>query len=275
MEWTMACSRPPLPITRTFIKHGSFLADLQEGSANPGNICGFSKAKKLSEESGTVNRINARALIGASNMRSLGILGIVALCIVGCPDADETGNEPGQESAVARIVMPSGKIEVRRPDTLEFTPLGTATTVTRGTTLNCKGGIVTLNFMGCVQVQLGEKTRESELILEGPSPSATGTEYVLGLTKGEVRIDSSSDCPVVLKLPHGQVHGGPGAFFYARLSRYREGRYTAVIQAMSKDNILVSNDFGSVTLPYWSTLRLNEEEAPTIVKQMKDPRQGR
>lgn len=205
----------------------------------------------------------------------LALLAITALCLVACPDDGNAVKEPDQEPAVAQIVMPSGRVTVRSPDATEFTPLGKANTVTRGTTLNCKDGIVTLNFMGCVQVQLGEKTKESELILEGACLTESGKEYVLGLTKGEVRVDSSADCPVVLKLPHGEVRGSAGAFFYLRLTRYTEGRYTAVIQAMSKDNIMVSNDFGRVTLPYWSTLRLNEDEPPTVVKELKPPERGR
>jgi hypothetical protein len=157
----------------------------------------------------------------------------------------------------------------RKSGELRFKPWDRKREIQGGTTLKTRDGIVYLNFMGSVEVQLGSTGQESELILERPVKEGPIQTYVLGLAKGEVWIHSHADCPIVLKMPHGEVRGGSGAYFRVyNLERDKEGKYRAFVQ-ISSPNVTVTNPMGSVSLPAWGLVRVDETQGPFVLQDKK------
>jgi hypothetical protein len=174
--------------------------------------------------------------------------------------------KPAAGQQVARVAIDGGGMMVRLPGELEFAAWDKSSDLGRGTTIRSGLGSVSLNFMGSVQVEL---SKESELVLEGAVPRGVGKSYVLGLKKGEVHVNSSADFPIELKMPHADVTG-LRAFFKVKLTRYEEGTYSAVVKAFSP-NISVRNRFGQLPLPNWAEVRVDEKEAPKVLKDLRRP----
>lgn len=194
-------------------------------------------------------------------------VGIAFLAFFSCSEQVEQRKAPASpgtvQNEVARVAMDGGGMKVRRAGESGFEPWDGKSPLARGCTIRSGQGFVSLNFMGSVQVEL---STDSELILEGAVKAGPSRVYVLGLKSGEVRINSSADCPIVLRLPHGEV-SGVRSFFSVDLERVEDNTYTAVVKAFSK-NIMVKNDLGSMMLPSWGVVRADEKEPPKLLKDL-------
>lgn len=193
---------------------------------------------------------------------------LFAVLLPACPEQPEETPPPARarsENEVARVALDGGGLQIRKAGENAFRAWD-GTPLEQGDTVRTDLGIASLNFMGSVQVEL---SNGSELILEGLMQDARGPRLVLGLKTGEVRLNSSADCPIVLKMPHGEV-SGTRAFFNAVLELDPDGAYSAVIKAFSP-NILVKNQMGSLTLPSWGVLRADETTPPRLLRDLKRP----
>lgn len=194
--------------------------------------------------------------------------GVIVLSLMGCPDGGKSSKTSGPSlsgpSGVARLSLPGVGLEIRKAGKLVFTPWAGEGTFAKGTTIRSRDRIVTLTFMGSVEVQLGT---ESELILEGLVKSKRGIGYVLGLKKGEVMINSYADYPLSCTMPHAEVRGSQGAYFRVKMERDRAGSYCAHVDVLSQTNLVVTNEFGSLPLNTWGKVRVDEKEPPVLIKK--------
>jgi hypothetical protein len=186
------------------------------------------------------------------------------------------GEEPGPRKpaldpaqGVAQIRLGTD-VRVKQPGERNFTPWKQGMVLKRGVTLNIPNGIASFLFMNNVEVQLGDGAKECEIILEGPVGSGPAQTLVMGLKKGEVRVNSHADQPVALMLPHGRVQGMQ-AYFKVDLERDRRGGYRAKVQSFSP-NVTVANEFGTVEIPYWGVVRMDDQGPPTVIRQVQQPR---
>lgn len=195
-------------------------------------------------------------------------LSAFSLCRCGGEDGPNPGkNGPAQTIVpVAQVAMDGGALALRQPGESGFTRWDGKTVIGQGTTIRSGSGIVSLNFMGSIEVQL---SKESELILEGAVRTARGPNIVLGLKMGEVRVNSSADCPVILKTPAGEVTG-VRSFFTADLRHSKDEGYAATVKALSP-NIFVKNNHGSLKLDSWGWVKIDENGPPTMLKDLKRP----
>ncbi|MFH2000663.1 MAG: hypothetical protein ABIK28_13360 [Planctomycetota bacterium] len=195
---------------------------------------------------------------------------LLACVSVACSrdDAVDSGKGiPGHPAIpVAQIALDGGGLTVRNPGNEDFAPWDGVSSIGQGATLKSGDGIVSMNFMGCVEVQLSQK---SELILEGLVQGMAGPLLVLALKEGEVRINSSADYPIRLKMPPGEVTG-IRSFFTATLRNTEDGGYSGTIKALSP-NVEVKNEFGSLMLDSWGWVKVQESGPPQLLKDLKQP----
>lgn len=188
----------------------------------------------------------------------------------GCPSRKPAPSSRPERTGVARITLPCAGLAVRMPGEHAFRPWKEGLDLPRGATVRVEAGeTASLNFMRNVQVQLG-KSEESVLILEGPVEAPPGKILLLGLKQGDLWIQSYADEPVVVEMPHATVQGRQ-CYFTVELRRGEDGEHAAFVKALSR-NLAVSNRFGSVTLPDFGEVRVDEEGPPAVLKPL--PRKG-
>ena len=92
---------------------------------------------------------------------------MVFVCCTNEQNEDDSAPSTPPPKAVAQISFDGGGYEIKLPGEELFQKCRGNKYLTRGTTVRCSLGAVSLNFMQCIQVQLGSTTQRSELILEG------------------------------------------------------------------------------------------------------------
>ena len=111
-----------------------------------------------------------------------------AFCLCACPGGDDSGTEKNKplsaRNSVAQVNLAGSAFEVRMPGEMEFKPWKkeNGPYLPRGVTVRSGEGLVTFNFLRCVQIQLSPN---SVLILQGAVEGPGGKEFLLGLKKGE------------------------------------------------------------------------------------------
>jgi len=216
-------------------------------------------------------RVSDRALLSPVVCTAAVLLWLLCAC-PGGPGGGGGPPERGTGKGIAKVSITGGKMEIRMAGETAFEPWNGKGEVTPGTTIRSSNGVVYLNIMGCVQAQMGGTSGQSVLIFEGPVRENNRDLFVLGLKQGELRINSSADRQVVVKMPHGEVRGDSGAYFHIDIEQDKDGLCTAVLKALSRNNITVKNGYGSLLAPYWANIRIDESKAPVVLKE--DRRRG-
>jgi len=199
------------------------------------------------------------------------VLIVFTACVLYCchngDDLESGLNSAGKanQKFTANIRMAVG-LKVRKQGELEFKLWNENEPLPRGATIRSELGTVTIDFMNSVKISL---SINSELILEGAINCDKGKELVLGLKKGEVLIHSSAGCPLVVKMPHGEVRGGTDAYFRIKdLHRSKLG-YGAMVESICTRALTVANRKGVVQTKNFCKVRLNETEPPKIIPQRR------
>jgi hypothetical protein len=190
------------------------------------------------------------------------------LWVNACSKVEDQAATPPKASLppVAQISMDGGGFDLRMPGEVVFKPHTGRISLCRGSTIRSRQGLITLNFLGSVPVQLGEQG-VSEVILEGPVETDRGKEIVLGLKQGDIRVNSEADYPLVLKMPHAEVRGLKSYIQVWGLKRNEYGGYRANVKSLSTNEVLVSNAHGSINLSYFGVVRVDDQSPPALLKK--------
>ncbi len=162
---------------------------------------------------------------------------------------------------VAQVATTKLPFLVRLPGETSFTKRDDLEFLTAGTTIRSLNSILALNVAKSVQVQL---SKESELVLLGPVVEEGNKTLVLGLQKGEVRVNAwTFDHPVRVETPVGAVHG-VRPHLMLLLTADDEGCFLLEVQANTR-GITLSNERGSVNIPIRRRAGADEFNPPTLL----------